>query len=99
MRNPIRAAFEECERLCVGDRRRLAELYSETLAELSEAVRLAGRRDLQPLLADLADVLRVASKGIATSSLCTDVLLEAGCLILTIQGIVERKPRFWIVPE
>jgi hypothetical protein len=97
VRNPIRAAFEECERLSADDRARLAELYSDTLAELSETVRLAGRSDLQPLLADLADDMKGASRGIATDFLGTDVLLEAGCLIVTVQGIVERKPRFRVV--
>jgi hypothetical protein len=97
MRNPIRAAYEECERLSVEERMRLAELYSDTLVELSATVRLAGRSDLQPLLADLADAMNVASHGIATDDLGIDVLLEAGCLIITVQGIVERKPRFRII--
>lgn len=97
MRNPIRAAFEECERLSVQDRMLLAELYADTLAELSETVRLAGRSDLQPLLADLAQAIKVASCGIASNDLGSDVLLEAGCLIITVQGIVERKPRLRVV--
>ena len=97
MRNPIRVAFEECERLSVDDRTRIAELYSDTLAKLSETLRLAGRSDLQPLLADLADDLKLASRGIAADELGTDVLLEAGCLIVTVQGIVERNPRFRVV--
>jgi hypothetical protein len=97
MRIPISAAFEACERLSIQDRTRLAERYSDTLEELSESVRLAGRKDLQPMLADIAGNMKIASRGIATDSLGTDVLLEAGCLIVTVRGIVERKPRFRIV--
>lgn len=97
MRNPISAAYEECERLPVEERMRLAELYADTLAELSATVRLAGRNDLQPLLADVADAMKVASRVIAADELGTDVLIEAGCLIITVQGIMEREPRFRIV--
>lgn len=97
MRNPIVAAFDECERLSAKDRQHLAEQYSRMLRELAQSVRVAGRHDLQPLLADLADDLNAAAAGISKDRFGSDVLVEAGCLIFFVQGIVEERPRLRIV--
>lgn len=95
--DPVRSAIEELERLSVLERQRLVEKYAEDLVRLASAVLPIGRKDLHPLLSELGQSLKVASEGIAVDGLGIEVLIQAGCLIASVESILASETRLRLV--